>query len=115
MTSIGNSAFYACNHLTSIQIPDGVTNIGSRMFYYCYALSSITIGSGVTSISDDVFLNCNMLKTLTIKATTPPTLGGSRSLPSNVTNIYLPAGSVDAYKAASGWSSYADKISAIAA
>ena len=114
MTSIGNSAFYSCDHLTSIQIPDGVTNIGSRMFYYCYALRSITIGSGVTSISDDVFLSCNRLTTITVKATTPPTLGGSSAIPSNVTDIYVPEGSVDAYKAASGWSDES-KISAIAA
>lgn len=59
---------------------------------------------------------------LTVKATTPPTLiqnalkyGGSSGgnyIYSNLM-IYVPAESVDAYKAATGWSTYASKIQAI--
>jgi len=33
LTSIGRKAFYNCNYLTSITIPDGVTSIGSLAFY----------------------------------------------------------------------------------
>lgn len=39
MTSIGNSAFYWCYSLTSINIPDSVTRIGDKAFYGCDKLN----------------------------------------------------------------------------
>ena len=35
VTSIGNSAFYVCSGLTSINIPNSVTSIGNDAFQYC--------------------------------------------------------------------------------
>jgi hypothetical protein len=90
VTSIGNQAFYACRGLTSIDIPSGVTNIDNYAFYRC---------SGLTSI--------------TVNAITPPTLGSYALLYTNNCPIYVPYGSVDTYKAASGWRTYADRIQAI--
>ena len=37
--SIGNYAFYYCDSLTSITIPDGVTSIGNYAFYDCDSLT----------------------------------------------------------------------------
>ena len=37
---------------------------------------------------------------------------GNNAIPENVTNVYVPADSVDDYKAASVWSEFAIKISA---
>ena len=112
VTSIGESAFYQCGRLTSITIPSRVTSIGERAFDSCYSLVSVTIPSRVTSIGQYAFQDCSGLTRITINATTPPRLGAN-AIPDNVANIYVPEGSVDAYKAASGWSSYASKISAI--
>ena len=113
-TEINGYAFGYCSSLTSITIPSSVTSIGHYAFRYCDSLTSITIPSSVTSIGDSAFEGCSSLTSITINATTPPTLGSSGTIPSNVTNIYVPAESVEAYKAASGWSSYSSKISAIA-
>ncbi len=58
VTSIGNYAFYRCNGLRSITIPDSVTGIGYRAFYGCSSLTSITIPKSVTSIESSAFEDC---------------------------------------------------------
>ena len=50
VTSIGNFAFYGCEKLTSIDIPESVMSIGQSAFYNCSNLTSVTIPEGVPSI-----------------------------------------------------------------
>lgn len=136
VTSIGDYAFQDCIALTSVTIPSGVTSIGEyafndsglenvnisdsvrtigqSAFQDCSSLASVTIGSGVTSIGGSAFYGCSSLASVTVNATTPPTLAtGAFDSTSDSLVIYVPAESVDAYKAAHGWSTYADKIQAI--
>ena len=100
--------FDNCNNLTSVNIPDNVTTIGYRAFYDCDSLTSVTIGDSVTTIGDYAFRSCSSLTSVYCKATTPPTLGGIYVFDYNA--IYVPAGSVEAYKAAAYWSEYAADI-----
>ena len=93
---------------------DGVTNIRSFAFYNYSALTSVIIPSSITSIANYAFNGCRVLASVIVEATTPPTLGiNVFSNTSNNLVIYVPAGSVDTYKAASGWSTYASQIQAI--
>ena len=55
VTSIGSSALYHCQALTSIEIPNSVTSIGDYAFYECTGLKSIEIPNSVTSIGDYAF------------------------------------------------------------
>lgn len=114
VTSIANYLFYNCAGLKNVTIQDGVKTIQYAAFYGCTDLTSITIPDSITSIGGSVFYGCTGLTSITILATTPPTLLSSDAF--NSTNncpIYVPAASVDTYKAATNWSSLTDRIFAI--
>ena len=66
VTSIGDSAFYYCDSLTSINIPDSITSIGDYAFYNCDSLTSISIPDSVTSIGRDAFFWCSSLTSISI-------------------------------------------------
>ena len=114
VTSIGTAAFYVCDGLTSVTIGNGVTSIGDSAFMGCIGLTSVTIPSSVTSIGFQAFQSCSGLTSITIEATTPPTLTNVSAF-DNTNNcpIYVPSESVDAYKAATNWSSLAGRIQPI--
>lgn len=110
VTTIGKNAF-AATGLHSIIIPEGVAVIEYSTFYNCKSLNSIVLPSTITSIGDRVFDYCYELKEIHCKATTPPTLE-MFSLLSNISGrkIYVPHGSVEAYKTAENWSEFAEEI-----
>ena len=112
VTSIGNAAFHRCSSLTNIDIPSGVTSIGQSTFHSCSGLTTCTLGSGVTSIGTTAFYGCTSLTSVIVYATTPPTAGEYIFEGTNC-QIYVPCSSVAAYKSASRWSSYADRIQGI--
>ena len=52
---IGGYAFWRCNTLISVTIPDGVTSIGELAFFDCTSLTSVTIPDSVTTIDAAAF------------------------------------------------------------
>ena len=117
--SIEKGAFSG-NGLTNISIPNGVTSIGKYAFFG-NPLTNIVIPSSVTNIGPEAFAYGIPLHhvyphissiTVTIHATNPPILEGSifEIFSKHLVKIYVPAGSLAAYKTDKGWSLYASQI-----
>lgn len=109
VTTIGVGAFTECNSLTSITLPDSLTTIGTQAFWVCSGLTTITIPAKVTSIGNSAFASCKKLISITMLPTTPPTIS-SGTIPSNVTTIYIPTGTLSAYQSANIWKNYSAKF-----
>lgn len=110
VTLIRNSAFENCTNLTSVTLSEGLTYIYADAFSNCLILPSITLPSSITNISQRVFNYCDAMRSVTILATTPPKLSGTNAIPSNVTTIYIPNGTLSAYQTATNWSSFSSKF-----
>lgn len=114
VTEIGCSAFSSCNALTKITIPASVTRIESHAFSYCYNLTTVTIPASVTSIGDYAFFigeynGAAKLSIIYVHAETPPACSANAFDEFQTANcvVYVPAGCVDKYKYADGWSQFA--------
>ena len=115
--NIPNNCFKGC---TSLKGSNGKTqldiygNVGAASFSGCTSLKKVSLSNSVTSIGSNAFNGCTILENVTINRTTPPALGTNAfaNTPNNLV-IYVPSGSVNAYKAESGWSVYASRIQAI--
>ncbi len=68
VTHIGDDAFYDCDNLISIVVPDTVISIGAAVFYDCDNLISVTLSDSLISIGEKAFWGCRN------KAATIPTL-----------------------------------------
>ena len=113
--------FNSCYSLTSLDVSGwdftkitADSNI-TGMFRYCYGLhGSITLPSTSKYIGTYCFNTCKSLYEWHFLSTTPPTLANTNAF-TNMSDfggkkIYVPAASVNAYKTASNWSTYADYI-----
>lgn len=118
---IGSNAFQECA-LTTITLPK-VANIWGLAFYHNTGLTTVTIGDRLVELQGSAFRYCTALTSVTINSTTPPditnvsvdnmaTQGPFANTPIDGGNgyIYVPAASVEAFKAATKWSYYANNI-----
>lgn len=118
LQTVGQYAFYQCSSLTHINLPAAVT-INQCAFAFGRNIQRVTLGINTRTIGTYAFYNPGAQAQLTqmlvtVKATTPPTLSSGGFPPSQyISEIRVPAQSVDAYKAATNWAQYADKITAI--
>ena len=71
VTSIGWSAFCYCSTITSVVIPDGVRKISNYAFYDCNLLTVMVIPKSVTSINGSAFSGCTSLKNISVSAINP--------------------------------------------
>ncbi|MDR0713506.1 MAG: leucine-rich repeat domain-containing protein, partial [Bacteroidales bacterium] len=110
LTSIGDSAFRECSSFTgSLTLPAGLTSIGAEAFYGCSGFTgSLNLPAGLTSIGYYAFRYCNGFTAIYAHNPTPPTLGSNVFDGWNAAadTLYVPAGSLSAYSAATQWSDF---------
>lgn len=106
--------------LKEANIGENYRYIGAGAFQNLRNLTALTLPGSLTGIGWYICENCTSLTSVTCLATTPPTMMKDGSYPydqfkncTSLANIYVPAESVEAYKAAAGWSIYANIITAI--
>lgn len=109
ITALGSDAFRECSNLKKVILNEGILTM-SRSFYLCASLLNITIPSTMTSLGSEPFYRCPALRYIKVLPTTPPTISGSWLRYSDIAKVYVPDSSLAAYKAASGWSTYASRI-----
>ena len=93
---------------SKVVIGEGITTIGMRAFESCMSLSSVTIPSSVTSIGEDAFRYCIRVTEIQSFAENPPACGDNAFGSMNKTEcvLHVPANSIEAYKAATGWNEF---------
>lgn len=141
VTEIGANTFADCTYLTAVSLPSGLTKIADDLFSYCTKLAKCDIPEGVATIGQRAFDGCKALLSLTLPATVnnlgtncfrgmgtaagsdATTLTCLAATPPNADpqtftgysgKVAVPAASLDAYKTATGWSTVASQIEAIA-
>jgi hypothetical protein len=85
---------------------------GPGAFRECPNLEEAHLPSSIESLGIDAFYICPKLSIVFCHATTPPTMANKGVFGSTSANlvIYVPDASVEAYKAATNWSTYASRI-----
>lgn len=93
---------------------DAITNMSS--IFYGSRIGSLIIGNlGAGNLGDVTWVKAYAVNKLVCKSSTPPVVNPDKNwLTSlNVSNIYVPDASVNAYKAAAGWNAVTDRIHSI--
>ena len=104
-----------CSSLMAVTIPNSVTIIANRAFENCSNLTFVTIGKGVTTIGENAFSECYNLKSVTAYNPTPVNIVETDEyfiylafygVDCSQCTLYVPAESIELYKAAEGWKEF---------
>ena len=108
LISIGQANFGHCIGLKEVVIPNSVTSIGATAFSICSGLTKLTIGSGVTTIGAMSFVSCTALTTIYNYALTPQEIDfySFLQVPTAACTLYVPEESVELYQAAPVWKNF---------
>ena len=104
--TIGQFAFQGCAKLTDVTVGNSVTTIEWYAFQFCSNLASITIPGSVTMIEDYAFAACSKLASICMLGKTPPSACNfTDEQYANIT-LYVPEGSLEAYRNADKWKNF---------
>lgn len=101
ITTIGRNAFYSCEGITSIYIPNTVTTIETKAFNQCTGLNKVEIPASVTEIEDDAFLDCSNVTIYTTNGSYAEQYAAVHDIPC-ITENDLAAPAAPVYKKVTG-------------
>lgn len=108
LTYIGNYVFSNCSVMRHIIIPNSVSSMGFFVFYSCNNLEEVTLPESLTNISNDTFYGCDNLYYIYSLAQNPPVCYSANIYKNDKTIVYVPKGSLEAYKGAVYWKEFSN-------
>lgn len=108
VTKISASAFYDCDKLINVVIPNSVKIIEESAFFDCNNLEHVTIGSSVEVIEGLAFDRCYCLTDVTCLSMIPPSLEfrSFTDISYRECELNVPSECRDSYKEAKGWNNF---------
>ena len=105
---LADEALSECYKMETLVLPESLKSIGYKSLSGCVALKGINLPASLDEIGYNALANCIGLTYISCNAlVSPSTLqsftGVDKSIP-----VYVPCGSVEAYKAASEWKEFAN-------
>lgn len=109
---ISNGAFTNCSSLADCVLPEGIEYLGDFIWWNCTSLTEFTLPSTLTHIGTFLLASCSAMTSVYSYMLEPIELGDFGNtqtftmLPGATTGdctLYVPAGTLEAYRAASGW------------
>ena len=97
--------YYIPQSLRQVVITDE-TAVAQYSFMNCSFLQSAELRAEVTQIGDYAFYGCSGLRSLTVAAQVPPAVSGNAFSTGVAPDVYVPAASAEAYRAAEGWKAF---------
>ena len=111
VTTIPNYAFANCTALESMTLSK-VETISASAFAYCSGLKVVDV-SNLALIGNYGFNECTALEKFICRSAVPPTIYTYSFYRVKNCLFYVPDASLEAYKVAENWSTYADRIKPI--
>ena len=104
---IGEQAFSGCTALSNVELSTKLETISKQAFWGCTALKEIIFPAFLQTIGEEAFRDCTALAAITCKRATPPTCETDAFKNVNTSiPVYVPEGSLEAYKAAVEWEKF---------
>ncbi len=101
--TIGQYVFFNCIELKHITLSKNIKVIPKGAFQQCGSLDNVVIPASVESIEEFVFLACSSLRTVVSENSDPPRIREYTFDVNNRITVFVPEGSVEAYKAHELW------------
>ena len=101
---IASEAFYGCQYLTSVTLPNTIVNIGFHSFAECPLLEVIDIPASIQQINSNAFSNCEELDYIFIHNNQPFFLWDDAFADINDhVHIVVPCNCIEAFEASEEW------------
>ena len=101
---IASEAFYGCQYLTSVTLPNTIVNIGFHSFAECPLLEVIDIPASIQQINSNAFSNCEKLDYIFIHNNQPFFLWDDAFADINDhVHIVVPCNCIEAFEASEEW------------